>query len=182
MRSAEIKSLKFKDVSEVKRTFLESGSTTTRTVGYNCFISHSKTDKLSEGFYFFIPFESNNYYNPGMIIQNYIKEIIKANLFSNEREFLVPTKCKNPKKKDLTKVFFKGNVGKNRLAKFPIYIAKSLNLDYSKFTGHFFRRQGATMYAESGVCLDNLKRIGRWKSDNVASSYIYNSMKFKEQQ
>jgi len=38
------------------------------------------------------------------------------------------------------------------------------------------------MYSEAGVSLDNLKRIGRWKSNNVAEGYIKSSQKFKQDQ
>jgi len=85
---------------------------------------------------------------------------------------LVPTKLECPRDKTSTKrVFCKGNLGKHKLASFPKLIAGF---------GHFFRRQGATMYSEAGISLDNLKKIGLWKCDNVASNYIHNSNHFKE--
>jgi len=164
LRSQEIKNLLFKDITLVQRKSI--------TIGYQGYISKSKTDKIGKGFVVFIPNESNGSYNPGEIITTYIDQVKGANLYSDSREFLVPTKLECPRDKTSTKrVFCKGNLGKHKLASFPKLIAGF---------GHFFRRQGATMYSEAGISLDNLKRIGRWKCDNVASNYIHNSNHFKE--
>jgi hypothetical protein len=48
-----------------------------------------------------------------------------------------------------------------------------LNLsDPGSYTGHCFRRTGATLLAESGVATITLKQAGRWKSDTVCHGYV----------
>ena len=44
--------------------------------------------------------------------------------------------------------------------------------DWKKYTGHTYRRSGASILAEAGVEDLTLKRAGRWKSSAVAESYI----------
>lgn len=67
-------------------------------------------------------------------------------------------------------------VGINTFGKCPSLIAKYLNLpDFSKYTGHAFRRTSATIMANSGMTVDELKRQVGWKSSTVASGYIENS-------
>jgi hypothetical protein len=66
--------------------------------------------------------------------------------------------------------------GVNYIASVAKKIATFLNLDTSKYTGHSFRRTAATSAADSGISLINLKRLGGWRSDSVASSYVDNSL------
>lgn len=56
-------------------------------------------------------------------------------------------------------------------------IAEFLKLPNPKnYTGHCLRRTSATLFADNGGNITNLKRHGGWKSANVAESYIDNSL------
>ena len=67
-----------------------------------------------------------------------------------------------------------GNVGKD-VAKYLGYSDK----DVEQFTGHCFRRTGATILAECGASVSTLKIAGNWKSSTVAEGYINNSNRMK---
>lgn len=68
-------------------------------------------------------------------------------------------------------------VGINTIYKIPKKIADFLELPNSEmYTGHCFRRSGATMLANSGADLITVKRLGGWKSSSVAESYIEESI------
>ena len=54
-----------------------------------------------------------------------------------------------------------------------------LKISKDGYTTHTFRRSAATILADNGSTLVNLKRQGRWTSDTVAESYINNSRKIK---
>lgn len=69
-------------------------------------------------------------------------------------------------------------VGVNKMAKFPQIIADFIGID-GNFTGHTFRRSSATILADRGASVMQLKRLGRWKSSTVAESYMDNSKKEK---
>ncbi len=81
----------------------------------------------------------------------------------------------------LRRLTAKGNgtvqvIGKNMLASYPNQIADFLKLpEPERFTGHAFRRTGATLLSNSGVSLLMLKQAGGWKSDSVAQRYIEES-------
>ena len=47
--------------------------------------------------------------------------------------------------------------------------------DSVKYTPHCLRRTGATMMAEGGASVMNLKSYGMWKSDRVAQEYVEKS-------
>lgn len=49
-----------------------------------------------------------------------------------------------------------------------------------KYTGHSFRRSGATNAAENGAGHEDLKRLGRWKSSSVAEGYVQESIASKK--
>jgi integrase len=68
---------------------------------------------------------------------------------------------------------FRGKCYMGQIAK---KIATFLKLDPAPFTGHSFRRSSATSAADSGISMINLKRLGGWKSDSVASSYVDRSL------
>ena len=64
-------------------------------------------------------------------------------------------------------------IGKNTLAKFPARIAQFLGLDnFNSYTGHAFRRKGATILADKGFSNTTLKRAGRWSSSKFVDGYI----------
>jgi hypothetical protein len=49
-----------------------------------------------------------------------------------------------------------------------------------EYTGHTFRRSSATLLAESGADTSILKRLGGWKSTNVAEGYVDASIQNKK--
>lgn len=62
----------------------------------------------------------------------------------------------------------------------PKEIAKFLGLpEADSYTGHSFRRTSATLLANSGADILTLKRHGGWRSNNVAESYIEDSIQNK---
>ena len=74
--------------------------------------------------------------------------------------------------------FSKRPLGKNTAAKIPFEIATFLGLPNPElYTGHAFRRSAATILADEGATVNQLKRFGRWKSDTVCASYVDNSKK-----
>ena len=60
------------------------------------------------------------------------------------------------------------------ILKLPGIVEKTLSLA-GHYTGHCFRRSAATILANNCCNSLQLKRLGRWKSDSVAESYIDNS-------
>lgn len=69
-------------------------------------------------------------------------------------------------------------IGINKLGNMPKQIAIYLNLDNPEiYTGHCFRRTAATVLVDAGADLVTLKRLGGWKSSEVAEGYIENSMR-----
>jgi integrase len=71
-------------------------------------------------------------------------------------------------------------VGKNTLGSLPRKIAEFLKLENpADYTGHCFRCSSATLAANTGTDMTNLKRLGGWKSSTTAESYIDNSHKTK---
>ncbi len=123
---------------------------------YKVYVEKSKTDIVGKGFTFFISGDDKIH------IDNYFScfKVLKGRLFC---------KIKN------------GNgtacvLGKNVIAKIPFTIAKDLGLpDPETFTGHCFRRSGATIMKDSGASKITLKRAGRWQSDSVCDGYIAES-------
>lgn len=68
-------------------------------------------------------------------------------------------------------------MGKNKIAGIPKLTATWLNLpDVKDYTGHAYRRTGATLLAESGGTMFDLKFLGGWVSDRVAAGYVENSI------
>lgn len=67
-------------------------------------------------------------------------------------------------------------IGKNTIGQYPRKIADYLKLSNAEeYTGHAFRRTGATLLANSGVQMLTLKMAGGWNSDKIAQSYIAES-------
>ena len=48
------------------------------------------------------------------------------------------------------------------------------------YTGHCFRRTGATILAEAGLTMNLIKNAGDWKSASVAEGYIDSSDRIKQ--
>lgn len=71
-------------------------------------------------------------------------------------------------------------IGRHTIALMPKQIALFLQLPEAElYTGHCFRRSSATLLADSGANLTALKRLGGWRSDKVAESYIEESIENK---
>lgn len=68
-------------------------------------------------------------------------------------------------------------IGHNTISQMPKKIAGFLKLsDIEAFTGHCFRRTAATLLANNGGDLMQIKRLGGWKSSTVAEGYIDSSI------
>ncbi|KAK4884868.1 hypothetical protein RN001_001139 [Aquatica leii] len=75
----------------------------------------------------------------------------------------------------------KQSFGHNTIAQFPKKIATFLGLNNAdSFTGHCFRRTSATLLANRGGDVLQLKRLGGWKSSSVAEGYVENSSEGQE--
>lgn len=71
-------------------------------------------------------------------------------------------------------------IGKNTIAQIPKEMAKFLKLpNPDSYTGHSYRRTGTTIAANNGANLEQLKRIGDWKSAAVCERYIHESLGHK---
>lgn len=71
-------------------------------------------------------------------------------------------------------------VGIHSFGNIACKIAEFLKLPHPKeYTGHCLRRSSATLLAEGGGSITNLKRHGGWKSTSVAEGYVENSLKNK---
>lgn len=93
-----------------------------------------------------------------------------------------------PENMDSNRFFFKYQNGKgcrqvvgiHQFRKIPKMVATYLNLSNpTEYTGHCFRRSAATMLIDSGGDITSLKRLGGWKSSNVAEGYIEESLNNK---
>lgn len=64
-------------------------------------------------------------------------------------------------------------IGRNKIGETPHCIASYLNLPNPKlYTGHCFRRTGATLLSNSGANETMLKQLGGWKSTAIAQGYF----------
>lgn len=71
-------------------------------------------------------------------------------------------------------------MGKHSIAKVPKEIAKFLQLpEPHTYTGHSYRRSSTTIAADAGASIEELKRLGKWKSSSVAEGYIQDSFEHK---
>ncbi|OXU17037.1 hypothetical protein TSAR_016695 [Trichomalopsis sarcophagae] len=60
-------------------------------------------------------------------------------------------------------------IGRNKIRETPQAIASYLDLqDANSYTGHCFRRTGATLLSDSDANITILKQLGGWKSTNIA--------------
>lgn len=72
-------------------------------------------------------------------------------------------------------------IGKNKIGEIPHDIAVFLELPSpKKYTGHSFRRTGATLLSDSGANVQALKQLGGWRSEAVALGYVEKSMHAKQ--
>ncbi|KAJ8912180.1 hypothetical protein NQ315_006147, partial [Exocentrus adspersus] len=71
-------------------------------------------------------------------------------------------------------------IGKNMFGKIPSKISMYLGLpNPSSYTGYCLRRTSATVLADAGASVTNLKRHGGWKSSTVAEGYLEESISLK---
>ena len=67
--------------------------------------------------------------------------------------------------------------GHNSIAQFPKKIATYLNLNnVNTYTGHCFRRTAATLVADNGGDILDVKKLGGWKSRTLAEGYVDTSL------
>lgn len=68
-------------------------------------------------------------------------------------------------------------IGKNKFLTTPKVIAEFLKLpDATKYTGHSFRRTSATLLADGGGSMIQLKQLGGWKSNTTCEGYLEDSV------
>lgn len=107
----------------------------------------------------------------GAYLQLYRKYKSLRPITSNNRFFLVYKKDKCVSQ----------CVGVNSFGKMPSEIAAFLKLPNPElYTGHSFRRSSATLLANSGEGITDIKRLGGWKSTAVAEGYIDESTTYKK--
>jgi hypothetical protein len=76
---------------------------------------------------------------------------------------------------------YKQVVGINKIGEQPKIIAQYLKLPNPElFTGHCFRRTGATILADAGGDTLTVKNFGGWKSTQVMETYVEESLHKKE--
>lgn len=130
-------------------------------------IVRKKTDKAGIGEVKLIPREDDPLLDPIKIFQAYSDAVP-----SKERLWLQYNHKLNK--------YINSPIGKNSLAKIASEVAKYLGKENPEsYTGHAFRVTSATVLADEGISVTNLKRHGGWKSDSVAENYIRNSKKIK---
>lgn len=72
-------------------------------------------------------------------------------------------------------------IGINTFGKMPSEIPSYLKLPNPElYTGHSSRSSAATMLADSGEGITNIKRLGGWKSSSVAEGYVESSPSFQK--
>ena len=157
LRISEITDLKFENVVE-KDGLLQIT------------IERSKTDKNGTGFIFFVTANANAALCPLFYYHAY-KVLVNS-----------PEPASRLFRQKHADRFTNQVIGKNQIALVPKDIASFLKLDNAdEYTFHAFRRTGATLQANSGVSVMQLKQWGRWKSDSVAQTYVADSSFSKRQ-
>lgn len=155
MRSNEIVRISWEDIHTVPD-------------GFNIDIVRIKTDRAFNGESVFIPALFNTPYNPVDFLAQY-RAAIDPSLHTGRffRNFQKGKYTKQP-------------IGKNKISAIPQIVAETLGLPNPKaYTGHSLRVTGATLAADAGISITNLKRLGGWKSDSVVEGYLRDSKKLK---
>ncbi|XP_015118410.1 uncharacterized protein LOC107042053 isoform X2 [Diachasma alloeum] len=72
-------------------------------------------------------------------------------------------------------------IGINKMGNVPNIVAKFLGLpNPQRFTSHSIRHTAASLFVEDGGTMEDLKRLGGWKSETAANGYITHSKSSKE--
>ena len=72
-------------------------------------------------------------------------------------------------------------IGIHKVAEIPRKVARFLGKEQPDlYTGHAFRRTGATILAEAGLSISLIQNAGDWQSSSVAEGYIDGSNRMKE--
>jgi integrase len=132
-------------------------------------IIRKKTDKAALGQTFVVPSVTTAPNNPLSLFKEYMS--LTENT-THPRLFLTySTK---------TKRFINSPIGKNMMATYPKLVAEFLMLDKPEsYTGHSLRATSATVLADGGSSMENIKRHGQWRSATVVEGYIRESKKHK---
>ena len=71
---------------------------------------------------------------------------------------------------------FGQNIGHNTTSEWGKVMARRLGIDdWEKYTGHCFRRTGATQIADNGASIIQIMQRGNWRSSTVAEGYVAES-------
>ncbi|XP_043267722.1 uncharacterized protein [Venturia canescens] len=150
--------------------------TNMRTVDLEIFYSDKDREKKIPMMLIQIPFSKNGkarsfvvkdgFYQ---IVQRYIK--LRPSNVPHQRFFINYQNGKCTKQA----------IGINKMGKVPFIIAQFLGLpNPERYTSHTIRHTGASLFIEGGGNMEDLKRLGGWKSDTAASGYITHSKSSKE--
>lgn len=72
-------------------------------------------------------------------------------------------------------------IGINKMGRVPFVVAQFLDLpNPERYTSHTIRHTGASLFVEGGGNMEDLKRLGRWKSSTAATGYVTHSKHSKE--
>jgi integrase len=106
-------------------------------------------------------------------------------IIQNEQNFLGLFRPPHTKHNRLF-IFYKNGkcstppLGRNTFGSIPSKVATYLNLpDPKSYTGHCLRRSSATLLADSGGDITDLKRHGGWRSGTIAEGYIEDNIQNK---
>jgi integrase len=131
-------------------------------------VPSSKTDRAGNGRNFIILKDEEHPWKCPLILYSTYLKSLRFHLNPSDRIWRQYRSTSNG--------FTRQVYGINNIGKIPKLIAQFLKLDNPKsYTGHAFRRTGATLAADKGIDMINLKRLGGWKSDSVAEGYIAES-------
>lgn len=120
---------------------------------------------------FAVMFEGSSKVCPGEVIARYIEA--------------VPLSCRSGRFLKQWKVTPRGDIGyrnqplgKRTLSQSGVKVAEFLELESPElYTGHCWRRSGASNAAHSGATIEQLRMLGRWRSESVARGYVESSDK-----
>ena len=115
------------------------------------------------------------------VLHRYVERLRAGSTSTIRSQIQVEVKYGSRLFRKLSKHMIPGQVvGKHTLSQIGVNLAKELGLlNANKYTGHCWRRTAATLAAEAGSTLAEIKTLTGHRSDNVAYNYIANSDKMK---